>query len=107
MPAALDYPHIVKPASEPARLERHPRTRVAMIVTDYLNRGWSAEEIVLQYPYLTLAEVHAALGYYHDHRAEIDRELWHEASAADEARQRQPETPMLARLRAIKRQQAG
>ena len=48
MAAALDYPHIVKTVGEPARLELHPRTRVAMIVTDYLNRGWSAEEMVLQ-----------------------------------------------------------
>lgn len=107
MPDAIEYPHIIKSASEPARLERIPRTSVAMIATDYLNRGWSAEEIVLQYPYLTLAEVHAALGYYHDHQAEIDRELGREAAAAEKARQRQPETPMLARLRAIKRQLAG
>jgi uncharacterized protein (DUF433 family) len=106
MPAALDYPHIVKPAGEPARPERHPRTRVAMIVTDYLNRGWSAEEIVLQYPYLALAEVHSALAYYHDHREEIDRELLTEAAEAERARQQQPETPMPARLRAIKRQRA-
>jgi uncharacterized protein (DUF433 family) len=107
MPGALEYPHIVKPTGESARLERHPRTRVAMIVTDYLNRGWSAEEIVLQYPYLTLAEVHAALGYYHDHREEIDRELISEATEAERALRQQPETALLARLRAIKRQQAG
>jgi hypothetical protein len=107
MPAAIEYPHIVKPPGEPARLERHPRTRVAMIVSDYLNRGWSAEEIVLQYSYLTLAEVHAALAYYHDHREAIDQELFTEAAEAERARHQQPETPMLARLRAIKRQQAG
>jgi hypothetical protein len=40
------YPHIVKKADEPARLESHPRTRVAMLVADCLWRGWSAEEIV-------------------------------------------------------------
>ena len=62
MPAAVTYPHIVKNPGEPARLERHPRTRVTMIVADYLWRGWSAEEIVRQYPYLAPAEVHAALG---------------------------------------------
>ncbi len=107
MSAALDYPHIVKSVGEPARLERHPRTHVAMIVTDYLNRGWSAEEIVLQYPYLTLSEVHAALAYYHDHREEIDRELLAEATDAERSHRQQPETPILARLRAIKRQQAG
>lgn len=76
------YPHIIKSPEKPASLEKHPRTRVSMIVTDYIGRGWSAEEIVLHYPYLTLGEVHAALGYYHDHQAEIDRELaeeWDEA----------------------------
>jgi uncharacterized protein (DUF433 family) len=36
-------------------------------------RGWSAE-IVRQYPYLTLAETHAALTCT-DHREEIEVEL--------------------------------
>jgi hypothetical protein len=49
MALVLTYPHIVKQPDEPARLERHPRTRVAMIVADYLYRGWSAEEIARQY----------------------------------------------------------
>src|SRR5688572_12525867 len=70
VPAELTYPHIVKPANDAARLEKHPRTRVSMIVNDYQGRGWSAEEIVRQYPYLTLAEVHSALAYYHDHQEE-------------------------------------
>jgi len=43
-------------------------------------RGWSPAEIVLQFPQLTIADVYAALAYYHDHRAEIDREM----RAADE-----------------------
>ena len=37
----------------------------------------------------------------------IDRELLAESAEAERARHEQPETPMLARLRAIKRQQAG
>jgi hypothetical protein len=69
------YPHIVKEPSSPARLESHPRTRVAMIVMDYQARGLSPEEIVRHYPYLTQAEVHAAMTYYHDHRVEIDAEI--------------------------------
>ena len=103
MPLILDYPHITKPAGEPARLESHPRTRVSMIVTDYLNRGWSAEEIVLQYPYLSLAEVHAALAYYHDHSEEIDREMAAELAESNDGRQKQPDSPLLKRLRALKR----
>ena len=58
-----------------ARLERHPRTRVAMIVMDYRARGLGPEDLVRHYPYLTLAEVHAAMGYYHDHKDEIDAEI--------------------------------
>lgn len=61
MSLKLTYPHIEKQPGEPARLESHPRTRIAMIVADYLWRGWSAEVIVRQYAYLTLAEVRAAL----------------------------------------------
>jgi hypothetical protein len=45
MATATVYPHVIKEKDTPARLERHPRTRVAMIVTDYLAYGWSPDEI--------------------------------------------------------------
>jgi hypothetical protein len=38
---ATMYPHIVKENGQAARLEKHPRIRVAMIVMDYLAYGWS------------------------------------------------------------------
>ena len=75
MSTTVSYPHIVKETGAPARLESHPRTRVSMIVMDYLGRGLGPEDIVLHYPYLTLAEVHSAMTYYHDHRQEIDLEI--------------------------------
>jgi uncharacterized protein (DUF433 family) len=75
MSAILTYPHLAKEVGSPACLESHPRTRVAMIVMDYLGRGLAPEEIVSHYPYLTLAEVHSAMTYYHDHREEIDAEV--------------------------------
>ena len=71
-----------------------------------LGRGWSAEEIVLHYPYLSLAEVYAALGYYHDHQLEMDLELAAERTEAERARSAAPVTPLLARLRARKAQPA-
>lgn len=83
MSTVSTYPHIIKEQSEPARLESHPRTRVAMIVMDYLARGLSAEEMVVHYPYLTLSEVHAAMAYYHDHREEIDGEIQLELDKLD------------------------
>lgn len=99
--SALHYPHILKSDGDVARLERLPRVRVAMIVGDYLGRGWSAEEIVLQYPHLTLAEVHTALAYYHDHQDEIDDEMREELSEAE--RLRRQRSPLEARLSALKK----
>ena len=99
VPVELTYPHIVKEPDKPARLEQHPRTRVAMIVADYLWRGWSAEEIGRQYPYLTLAEVHAAMTYYFDHRPEIEDELLAEYREVEEWRKAHPTPPFLVRLK--------
>jgi uncharacterized protein (DUF433 family) len=99
MPAEVTFPHIVKLPGEPARLEKHPRTRVAMIVADYLWRGWSAEEIVRQYPYLTLAETHAALAYYFDHRDEVENELVAEYRDAAKWKGTHPTPEFLARLK--------
>lgn len=99
MPVELTYPHVVKAPGEPARLEGHARTRVAMIVADYLWRGWSAEEIARQYPYLTLADVHAALTYYFDHRQEIEDELVAEYRQTEAWKQANPTDPLLVRLK--------
>lgn len=100
MAIEVTYPHIVKVPDESACLEKHPRTRVSMIVADYLYRGWSAEEIARQYSYLSLAEVHAALTYYFDHREEIENELLAEDGEAEAWRQAHPTAPLLLRLKA-------
>jgi len=100
----ITYPHIVKEPGKPARLEHHPRTRVAMIVMDYQGRGWSAEEIVRQYSYLKMAEVHASLAYYHDHREEIEQEIEAESAEVERLRRTTPESPLLKRLSALKAQ---
>ena len=84
MAAELAYPHVEKVTGEPARLQRTPRIRVAQIAMDHLAHGWSAEEIVRQHPYLSLGEVHAALGYYFDHQVEVDAEIAGEAQAVSQ-----------------------
>lgn len=49
-------------------------TPVSMVVMNQMN-GYSPEEIHAHYSHLSLAQIHAALSYYHDHRAEIDAEI--------------------------------
>jgi uncharacterized protein (DUF433 family) len=44
--------------------------------------GMSPEEIVLEYPHLTLAQVHAALAYYRVNRDEIEADIDEEEAAA-------------------------
>jgi Protein of unknown function (DUF433) len=73
--AQITYPQIERLEGEFARLKRIPRIRVAQIVMDYLAYGWSVEEMYRQHPYLQLAEIHAAMGYYFDRQAEIDEEI--------------------------------
>lgn len=94
----LDYPHITRAADDVARLDRLPRIRVAQIAADYMGNGWSAEEMIRQQPHLTPAEVHAALGYYHDHREEVDQEINAEVAALEAA---DSQTPTAFRLRLL------
>ena len=100
MATAIAYPHIVKENGEPARLEDHPRVRVAQIVMDYLAYGWSADEIYRQHPHLKLAEVHAAMGYYYDHQHEIDAEITAELEEVDRALKNPNRSPVWLRLKA-------
>lgn len=51
------------------------RIRVQDVVVWYDRMGSSADEIVSRYPQLSLADVYAALAYYHDHREEIDGQM--------------------------------
>jgi uncharacterized protein (DUF433 family) len=51
------------------------RIKVQHIAVWHEQLGQSPEEIVATYPTLTLAEVHAALAYYHSHRPEIDADI--------------------------------
>lgn len=100
MANAIAYPHIVKENGQPARLESHPRVRVAQIVMDYLAYGWSADEIHRQHPHLALAEVHAAMGYYYDNQAEIDAEITAELEEVDRTLAADSRSPVWLKLKA-------
>lgn len=50
------------------------RIRVQDIVL-WTEKGRSADEIVADFPQLSLADIYAALAYYHDHREQIDAQM--------------------------------
>lgn len=68
------YPHIVKIAGVCGGQAVIEGTRLAVwhVVDYYYKVGMSVEDIVMDWDYLTPAQVFSALAYYHDHRSEID-----------------------------------
>ena len=58
----------------------------------YLHKqGRTADEIRVEYPDLTHAQIYAALAYYHDHKVEIEAELSEDESADPRYEQRRAE----------------
>lgn len=51
------------------------RIQVEHLAVMHERQGMSPEDIVAEFPHLTLADVYAALAYYHDHREAINAEI--------------------------------
>ena len=50
-------------------------TKVIEVVLDKIAYGSSPEEMQLQHPHLSLAQIHAALSYYYEHQEELDADI--------------------------------
>ncbi|MGZ8939576.1 MAG: DUF433 domain-containing protein [Limisphaerales bacterium] len=68
--------------------------KVIHLIREHVAYGWSAEELALNHPPLTLGEIYSALAYTADHREEIDREL---SATKTNAQQMHGVTPDMAR----------
>jgi len=68
--------------------------KVIEVALETLAHGLSPEEIHFQHPHLSLAQIHAALAHYHDHRAAFDalmaRQLQEVDTLAAAQRERSP-----------------
>jgi uncharacterized protein (DUF433 family) len=88
------YPHITMNARGIPCIDG-ARHRVIDIVADHVAHGYSAAQIVEQYPDLTPAQVHAALTYYYDHQAALDIALMASYTQAEHARRQHTPHPKL------------
>ena len=77
--------------------------KVIEVVLDKLAHGSSAEEMHFQYPQLSLGQIHAALAYYHDHRAEFDDQIARDEAEVSALRRKLGDTPDRKKLRALGR----
>lgn len=66
------------------------RIKVQQIVIAHYDLNRTPEQIQEDYPHLSLAQIHAALSYYHDHRARMDAEIAEADRFAEEMRSKNP-----------------
>ena len=83
-------------------------TRVTLdIVVDAFVFGATPEEIIYQYPSLDLADVYAVVGYYLNHRTEVEVYLKRRLQQAQKVKQENEQrfSPIGVRQRLLNRQQ--
>jgi uncharacterized protein (DUF433 family) len=56
-------------------------TKVIEVAAEHVSYGWEAEEIHAAHPHLALAQIHAALSFYYDHKMELDQHMQRQMAA--------------------------
>jgi len=62
-------------------------------IVGWYKLGLSPEEIAAEIPHLTLAQVHAALAYYHANQEEIEQEIAEEEVEAEQLEREHGKSP--------------
>ncbi len=62
------------------------------VIVGWYKKGYNAEEIAEQYDHMTLAQIYAALTYYHANQQEIDADITAEEALYDKLIQEYYET---------------
>lgn len=75
--AKQSHPHVTRVSGRCGGrpVIRGTRFPVSSVVFYILRQGMTPEELVQEFPHLTLAQVYDALSYYYDHKDDIDEEL--------------------------------
>ncbi len=71
---SVTYPHI-EVTSDGVAYVAGTRTKVLEVALDRIAHHWDADEIYRQHPHLSLGQIYAALGYYFDHKEELDAQI--------------------------------
>jgi uncharacterized protein (DUF433 family) len=81
--AAVDHPYVsrIPGIASGSAVVIGTKFPVRSIVGYVLRQGMAPEELVREFPFLSLAQVHDALSYYYDHQPEIDAELMENTEA--------------------------
>jgi uncharacterized protein (DUF433 family) len=100
----LETPRIVRTPGTcggKPRIDGH-RIKVAHIAICHERMGLSPDEIVTSHPTITLAQVHAALAYYYEHKDEIDADIDEGERFVEELKAKSPPSRLQKLLEARK-----
>jgi len=101
MTTALNlHSHVVIDSSGCAWID-DSNVKVVEVVRDHIAYGWSPEEIHWQHPHIGLAQIYAALAYYHDNRAAMNAQIEHSLETANAAARLAADSPIARRLQGI------
>jgi uncharacterized protein (DUF433 family) len=98
MLAETRYEHIVLNDSR-VPLIAGTTMKVIELVLAQAAYGWSAQELHMQFPYLTLGQIYSALAYYWDHREELDSDIEKRIEKVDQIHKSMPVSPLIKRLK--------
>lgn len=74
--------------------------KIVELITSVKAYAWSPEELLQNYPHLSLGKIYSALAYYWDHKQEIDADIERREQYAQRLQQEAGESPFGAKLRA-------
>ena len=93
------YEHIILDEAQ-APMIAGTTMKVVELILDHLAYGWSPEELHFQHPYLSMGQIHSAMAYYWDHKAELDQDIERRLQFVDRVRETTPLPPLVERLKA-------
>ena len=99
LPTVTAYEHVVLDEGN-VPIIAGTTMKVVELVMAQMAYGWSPEELHFQHPYLTLGQIHSALAYYWDHKAELDADIERRLKLAEQARRDVGPSPLVTKLRA-------
>ncbi len=73
--------------------------KVIELVSEKIAHGWSAGELYLQHPYLSLGQIHSALAYYWDHKEKLDAEIEKRLEYVQQSKESLKTAPVAEKLR--------
>ncbi len=100
MPETITAPHVWTDSQGRAWIDK-TNVKVIEVVLDHLAYGWSPEEMHYQHPQLSLAQIHAALGYYFDLQSEFDAQIEKNLRHAEDLAKDSKDSPIRHRLRRL------